>query len=143
MDDVHIRSFCDMLNYIHNNQQPIVMKTNKEIHKNIRDYVQSTICGSIYTDRKMTLKWILQRFEEHDKKPSIDTLIELSADYSAFLPQNPYNSNTKQIYKNLRLSEVMSYSQFIFELPRIWYTTLYRLICEWNDEFNESTETAY
>lgn len=119
------------------------MKTNELIKKNIRDYVQRTICGSIYSDRKMTLKWILQRFEEHDKKLSIDHLVELSADYSAFLPQNPYNTNTKQIYKDLRLSEVMSYSQFIFELPRIWYTTLYRLICEWNDEFNVSVETAY
>ena len=119
------------------------MKTNESIQKNIRYYVQRTICCNIYSDRKATLKWILRRFEELDKKPSLDSLIELSADYSAFLPQTPYNSNTKQIYKDLRLSEVMSYSQFIFELPRIWYTTLYRLICEWNDEFNESVETAY
>ena len=119
------------------------MKRSKSIQKKIRDYVQRTICRSIYSDRKMTLKWILQRFEEHDKKLSIDNLVKLSADYSSFLPQNPYNTNTKQIYKDLRLSEVMTYSQFIFELPRIWYTTLYRLICEWNDEFNVSVETVY
>lgn len=119
------------------------MKTNESIQKNIRDYVQCTICGNIYSDRKMTLKWILQRFEEHDKKLSLDHLIELSADYSSFLPQNPYNTNTRQNYKDIGLSDVMSYSQFIFELPRIWYTTLYRLICEWDEEFNESTDTAY
>lgn len=119
------------------------MKTNKSIQKNIRDYVQRTICNSIYSDKKMTLKWILQRFEEHDKKLSLDHLIELSAEYSSFLPQNPYNTDTKRRYKDLGLSEVMSYSQFIFELPRIWYTTLYRLICEWVEEFNESTDTAY
>ena len=119
------------------------MKTNKSIQKNIRDYVKNTICRSIYSDRKMTLKWILQRFDEHDKQLSIDHLIELSADYSLFLSPNPYNSNTKAIYNDLGLSAVMSYRQFIFELPRIWHTTLYRLICEWNEEFNQSVETAY
>ena len=119
------------------------MKVNESIQKNIRDYVQRTICCSIYSDRKATLKWILQRFEEHDKKLSIDSLIELSADYSSFLPQTPYNTNLKEIHRDLGLKEVMNYSQFIFELPRIWYTTLYRLICEWNEEFHESVETAY
>jgi hypothetical protein len=119
------------------------MKTNESIQKNIRDCVQRTICNSLYADRRMTLKWILKRFEEYDKKLSIEHLIDFSSDHSAFLPQNPYNANTRQIYKDLGLSEIMSYTQFIFELPRIWYTTLYRLICEWNDEFNESVETAY
>lgn len=119
------------------------MKTNESIQKGIRDYIQRTICSSIYTDRKATLKWIMQRFEERDKQLSLDHLIEMSSDYSAFLPQNPYNTDTKRIYKDLGLSEVMSYTQFIFELPRIWYTTLYRLLCEWNEEFNESVDTAY
>lgn len=119
------------------------MKTNESIQKNIRDYVQRIICGSIYTDRKSTLKWILQRFEERAKQLSVDHLIELSADYSPFLPPNPYTSNTKSTYRDLGLGDVMSYSQFISELPRIWYTTLYRLICEWNEEFNESVETVY
>lgn len=119
------------------------MKINESIQKNIRDYVKNTICSSIYSDRKATLKWILQRFEEHDKQLSLDHLIELSSDYSAFLPHNPYNSNLKHTYKELGLNEIMSYSQFIFELPRIWYTTLHRLICEWNEEFNASVDMAY
>ena len=119
------------------------MKINESIQKNIRDYVQNTICCSISSDRKQTLKWILQRFEGHDKKLSLDHLIELSSDYSCFLPPSPYNTNTKHIYKDIGLKEIMSHNQFIFELPRIWYTTLYRLICEWNEEFNESVETAY
>ena len=119
------------------------MKTNESIQKNIRNYVQRVISDNIYSDRKQALTWILQRFEEHDKQLSLDHLIELSSDYSAFLPLNPYNSNLKHTYKELGLNEIMSYSQFIFELPRIWYTTLYRLLCEWNDEFNESVETAY
>lgn len=119
------------------------MKTNESIQKNIRDYVENTICNSLYTDRKTTLKWILDRFKEHNKTLSIEHLIEMSADYSSLLPTNPYNTDTKRIYKDIGLSEVMSYTQFIFELPRIWYTTLYRLLCEWNDEFNESVETAY
>lgn len=119
------------------------METNESIQKNIRDYVQRTVCDCLYSDKKATLKWILKRFEEHDKKLSLDHLIELSSDYSAFLPQTPYNTDTKQLYKELGLKEIMSYSQFIFELPRIWYTTLYRVICEWKDEFNENVETAY
>lgn len=119
------------------------MKINESIQKNIRDYVQNIICCNISSDRKQTLKWILQRFEEHDKKLSLDHLVEMSSDYSSFLPPNPYNINTKQIYRDLGLNKIMSYNQFIFELPRMWYTTLYRLICEWNDEFNERVETAY
>lgn len=119
------------------------MKTNELIKKNIRDYVQRTICGSLYSDRGQTVKWILERFEEHGKTLSLDNLIEMSSDYSSFLPQNPYNTDTKRIYKDLGLSDVMTYTQFILELPRIWYTTLYRLLCEWNDEFNGSVETAY
>lgn len=119
------------------------MKTNESIQKNIRDCVQRTVCNSLYTDRKTTLKLILDRFKEHDKTLSIEHLIEMSADYISLLPINPYNMDAKRIYKDIGLSEVMSYTQFIFELPRIWYTTLYRLLCEWNDEFNESVETAY
>lgn len=121
----------------------MIMKANESIQKKIRDHIQHTICNNIYSDRKQTFKWILQRFEEHDKKLSLDHLIELSSDYSSFLPHTPYNSDTMWIYTHLGLNEVMSYTQFIFELPRIWYTTLYRLLCEWYDEFNESVETAY
>ena len=119
------------------------MKTNESIQKNIRDCVQRTIRNSLYTDRKTTLKWTLDRFKEHNKTLSVEHLIEMSADYSSLLPINPYNIDAKRIYKDMGLSEVMSYTEFIFELPRIWYTTLYRLLCEWNDEFNESVETAY
>ena len=118
------------------------MKTNEPIQKNIRGYVQNIICCNLYSDMERTMKWILQRFEDHDKKLSLDHLIELSADYSSLLPQNPYTANTMQIYKDLGLKEIMNYNQFIFELPRIWYTTLFRLIQEWEAEHSE-TELAY
>lgn len=118
------------------------MKTNESIQKNIRNYVQCVICNNIYSDRKQTLKWILQRFEEHDKQLSLVHLIELSSDYSSLLPQNPYTANTRHIYKELGLNEIMSYNQFVFELPRIWYTTLFRLIQEWEAEYSD-TNLAY
>lgn len=119
------------------------MKMNETIKKNIRDYVQQAICNSLYSDRKTTFKWIMQRFDEHNKTLSIEHLVDMSADYSSLLPTNPYNIDTRRIYGDLGLKEVMTYTQFIFELPKIWYTTLYRLLCEWYDEFNESVETAY
>lgn len=118
------------------------MKTNESIQRNIRDHVQDVICRNLYSDKKMTLKWILERFKEHDKKLSLEHLIELSGDYRAFLPPNPYNINTRKIYSDLGLQEIMSYSQFIFELPRIWYTALFRLIQEWMAE-SPDTELAY
>lgn len=118
------------------------MKTNESIQENIRDYVQATIRNNLFSDKERTSKWILQRFKEHDKKLSIDHLIELSADYIALLPPNPYTANTRQIYESLGLKEIMNYNQFIFELPRIWYTTLFRLIQEWEAEYSE-TELAY
>ena len=115
---------------------------NELIQKNIRDYVQDTICRNLYLDKMVTLKWILKRFEEYDKNLSLDHLIELSADYSHLLPQNPYTANTKQLYKDLGLEGIMTYRQFIFELPKIWYTTLFRLIQEWSTECSEG-ELAY
>ena len=119
------------------------MKTNATIKQNIRDEVQRRTLSSIYCDKKATCKWILDRFEELGKPLSLDGLIELSRDYRSFLPPNPYNANTKNVYQAMGLEGIMTYTQFIFELPRIWYTTLYRLIVEWNDEFSEKQETAY
>ena len=118
------------------------MKTNESIQRNIRDYVQDVICRNLYSDKKMTLKWILERFKEHGKNLSLEHLIELSGDYNVFLPPTPYNTNTRVLYIDLGLQEIMSYSQFIFELPRIWYTVLFRLIQEWTAE-SPDTELAY
>ena len=120
----------------------MIMKTNELIQRNIRDCVQEVICRNLYSDKQMTLKWILQRFKEHDKKLSLEHLIELSGDYSSFLPPNPYNTHTRGLYRDLGLQDIMSYSQFIFELPRIWYKTLFRLIQEWAAE-SPDTELAY
>lgn len=118
------------------------MKTNESIQKNIRGCVQNIIYCNLYSDRERTMKWILLRFEAHDKKLSLEHLIELSSDYSAFLPPNPYTADTMSIYKDLGLKEIMNYNQFIFELPRMWYTTLFRLIQEWKSQSTE-TELAY
>ena len=118
------------------------MTTNESIQKNIRAYVLDTICRGVYSDKSLTMKWILQRFEYHDKSLSLEHLIELSCDYSVLLPQNVYTANTRQTHKDLGLKDIMSYSQFVFELPRMWYTTLFRLIQEWKEEHSEE-ELAY
>ena len=119
------------------------MKLNETIKQDIRNEVIRIILSSIYSDKKQTLRWILSRFENLREQISLEGLIELSKGYSSFLPPNPYSHDTRRIYKVTGLDGIMTYPQFVFELPRIWYTTLYRLICEWTDEFNESTETAY
>ena len=119
------------------------MKLNETIKQDIRNEVSRIILSSIYSDKKTTLRWILSRFEEHREQISLEGLIELSRDYSSFLSPNPYNHNTRQMYKVTGLDGIMTYPQFVFELPRIWYTTLYRLIVEWKDEFYESQDTAY
>jgi hypothetical protein len=119
------------------------MKTSKIVKKNIRDEVSRIILSSIYSDKKLSIKWILTRFEDRGLPISLDGLVELSADYSAFLAPHPYSYNTKQIYKVMGFEDIMTYTQFIFELPRIWYTTLYRLIIEWRDEFCEDQDMAY
>lgn len=115
---------------------------NKLIQKNIRDFVEDRILGALYSDKKLALKWILKRFEEYDKKLTIDSLIELSSQYSIFLAPTPYNVDTERMYKDLGLKGIMTYRQFIFELPKIWYTTLFRLIQEWKADSSEG-ELAY
>lgn len=119
------------------------MKTNETIKQDIRNEVSRIILSSIYSDKKQTLRWILSRFEGHREQISLEGLIELSKDYSSFLPPNPYNRNTRKIYKVTGLDGIMTYPQFIFELPRIWYTALYRLIVEWKEEFDKNQDTAY
>lgn len=119
------------------------MKLNEAIKHNIRNEVSRIILSSIYSDKKSTIKWIISRFEERGFTISLEGLIELSGDYSSFLSPSPYNHNTRQIYKATGLDGIMTYPQFVFELPRIWYTTLYRLIVEWRDEFGENQDTAY
>lgn len=42
----------------------------------------------------------------------------------------------------IRYAHIMSYEQFIFALPQIWYTTLFRIIQEWEAEYPEA-ELAY
>lgn len=111
----------------------IIVKTNNSIQQNIRRYVEDRILGNLYSDKKRALKWILQRFEDYDKKLTIDSLIELSSEYSV---------DTKRTYEDLGLKEIMSYSKFVFEIPKIWYATLFRLIQEWEADSSEA-ELAY
>lgn len=119
------------------------MKTNETIKQGIRNEVSRIILSNLYSDKKRTLKWILERFEDRRESLSLEGLIELSNEYSLFISPNPYNHDTKRIYKATGLEDIMTYPQFIFELPRIWYTTLYRLLIEWRDEFCENQDTAY
>lgn len=115
---------------------------NELIQKNIRRFVEDRVLGALCSDKKLALKWILDRFEEYDKKQSIDGLIELSSQYSVFLAPTPCNVDTERMYKVLGLKGTMTYRQFIFELPKIWYTTLFRLIQEWKADGSEG-ELAY
>lgn len=119
------------------------MKTKEIIRQNIRNEISRITLANVYGDKKATLLWIISRFEENQVPISLDGLIELSANYSSFLPPSPYSHNTRNIYEAMGLEDVMTYSQFILELPRIWYTTQYRLIVEWKDEFYKDQDTAY
>ena len=119
------------------------MKTNETIKQDIRNEISRIIISNIYGDKKRTLNWIIDRLEEYGLPVSIDGLINLSADYSSLLAPNPYNHNAKKMYEVMGLKDIMTYPQFIFELPRIWYTTLYRLIIEWRDEFYDNQDTPY
>lgn len=143
MDDVDIYDILNVCDSICSTNNLMYMKINETIKQDIRNEISRIILSSLYSDKKRTLEWILRRFGDNGVQLSLEGLIELSEDFNSFIPPSPYNHDTRRMYKVTGLDGVMTYTQFIFELPRIWYATLYRLICEWNDEFNGGVETAY
>lgn len=120
-----------------------VMKQNEELRILLRNFVSETFLTSCMRDKRGAVDLVVSTHRFNDLTLSVESLISLSAGYRPYNAPTPYDMNVKHLYDSLDLSGIMTYKQFIFELPRLWYTTLYRLLCEWKEEFSEDVGMAY
>lgn len=117
-------------------------KYSKEIQDKTREWVGTTFSSSTYTNLDSRMKYIRNSFIRSGEDMTLLGLIKTSYNYSAFLPPTGYSHYLDEVYVDCGYKQIMSYEQFIFAFPQIWYTTLFRLIQEWRAQSTE-TELAY
>lgn len=117
-------------------------KYSKEIQDKTRKWVGEIFTGLTYSDPNDRMIYIRNSFFRTGQDITLLGLIKTSHNYSYFLPPTGYNQCLDEVYVDCGYKQIMSYEQFIFALPQIWYTTLFRLIQEWEAECSE-TELAY
>lgn len=117
-------------------------KYSKEIQDKTREWVSNTFISSAYYSLDSRMKHIRNSFIRSGEDMTLLGLIKTSYNYSSFLPPTGYSHCLDEVYVDCGYKQIMSYEQFIFAFPRIWYTTLFRLIQEWKSQSTE-TELAY
>lgn len=117
-------------------------KYSKEIQDKTREWVGELFTNMTYPSLNDRMKYISKAFARQGESMTLLGLIKTSYNNSAFMPPNGYNNNIDKAYVDCGYAHIMSYEQFIFALPQIWYTTLFRIIQEWEAEYPEA-ELAY
>ena len=117
-------------------------KYSKEIQDKTREWVSNTFISSTYLSLDSRMKYIRNSFIRSGEDMTLLGLIKTSYNYSSFLPPTGYSLCLDDVYVDCGYKQIMSYEQFIFAFPQIWYTTLFRLIQEWRSQSTE-TELAY
>lgn len=117
-------------------------KYSKEIQDKTREWVGEVFTGMTYPNLNEKMRYIRNSFIRTGEDMTLLGLIKTSYEYSSFLPPTGYGHCLDEVYVGCGYKQIMSYEQFVFALPQIWYTTLFRLIQEWEAECSE-TELAY
>lgn len=117
-------------------------KYSKEIQDKTREWVGTTFISTTYTNLNDRMKCIRKSFIRSGEDMTLLGLIKTSYNHSSFLPPTGYSHCLDEVYVDCGYKQIMSYEQFIFAFPQIWYTTLFRLINEWESQCTE-TELAY
>lgn len=117
-------------------------KYSKEIQDKTREWVGDIITSTTYSDLNDRMRYIRNSFIRAGEDMTLLGLIKTSYEHSTFLPPTGYGHSLDEVYEDCGYKQIMSYEQFIFALPQIWYTTLFRLIQEWESQSTE-TELAY
>ena len=117
-------------------------KHSKEIQDKTREWVGELFTNMTYPSLNDRMKYISKAFARQGESMTPLGLIKTSYNNSAFLPPIGYSHCLDEVYVDCGYKQIMSYEQFIFAFPQIWYTTLFRLIQEWESQCAE-TELAY
>ena len=117
-------------------------KYSKEIQDKTREWVEKLFIGRTYHDIDERVRYIDRAFFHADTELTLPGVICVSQDNSNFTPPNCYTESIAEAYIDCGFNNVMTYEQFVFAIPQIWYTTLFRLIKEWKSQY-AGTELAY
>jgi uncharacterized protein YdhG (YjbR/CyaY superfamily) len=117
-------------------------KYSKEIQDKTRKWVSELFTNATYPDLNEKMRYISRAFARQGESMTLSGLIKTSWNNSAFLPPSGYSHDIDKAYVDCGYAHIMSYEQFIFALPQIWYTTLFRIIQEWEAKCSE-TDLAY
>ena len=117
-------------------------KYSKDIQDKTREWVGTTFIGMTHPNLDSRMSYIRRSFNRSGEGMTLLGLIKTSHAFSTFLPPSGYSHCLDGFYEDCGYKQIMSYEQFIFALPQIWYTTLFRLIKEWESQCDE-IELAY
>jgi hypothetical protein len=117
-------------------------KYSKEIQDKTREWVGELFTGVTYSGLNERMRYISMAFAKQSEDITLLGLIKTSYNHSSFLPPNVYGHDLDKVYVDCGYAQIMSYEQFIFAIPQIWYTTLFRLIKEWESQW-VGTELAF
>lgn len=117
-------------------------KYSKEIQDKTRAWVGELFTGVTSSNPNERMRFIRNSFIRTGEDMTLLGLIKTSHVASHFLPPAGYGYSLEEVYVGCGYKQIMSYEQFVFALPQIWYTTLFRLIQVWEAECPE-TELAY
>jgi hypothetical protein len=117
-------------------------KYSKEIQDKTREWVGTTFISITHPDLNNRMAYIRRSFIRSGEDMTLLGLIKTSHSHSSFLPPTVYSHYLDEAYVDCGYKQIMSYEQFIFAFPQIWYTTLFRLIKEWESQYT-GTELAY
>lgn len=117
-------------------------KYSKGIQDKTREWVGSLFIERTYHDIDDRMRYIDRVLVREGVELTLLGVIRVSQEHSNFTPPNCYTERIATAYIGCGFNRVMSYEQFVFAIPQIWYTTLFRLIKEWESQC-DGTELAY
>lgn len=117
-------------------------KYSKEIQDKMRKWVEKLFIERTYDDIDERMRYIDRVLVSEGVELTLFGVIRVSQEYENFTPPNCYIAPIETVYLECGFNHIMTYEQFIFAIPQIWYTTLFRLIKEWKAQYTE-TELAY
>lgn len=117
-------------------------KYSKEIQDKTRAWVERLFIARTYNSIDNRVRFIYKMLNIAEAELTLLGVIRVSQSSNSFTPPNCYTESIETAYIDCGFNHIMTYEQFVFALPQIWYTTLFRLIQEWKSQCTEA-ELAY
>lgn len=117
-------------------------KYSKEIQDKTREWVERLFIARTYNSIDNRVRFINKMLNLAEAELTLLGVIRVSQISNSFTPPNCCTESIETAYLDCGFNHIMTYEQFVFALPQIWYTTLFRLIKEWESQYT-GTELAF